>query len=153
MVLNHSCHEQFPWDRPRKLKHLTLSGVCYKLLNTSYIFMYNRWIYSQCDKFQGCRTKPINGMISYRNYCYVCCVGVTYNKKKIQNIKKISLIHNNYVEIKKNIQLCIDFDPTCDEFWLYHYRKSYQMGLGNFKWRYLKSYVDEYIYKLCWDDK
>ena len=74
-------------------------------------------------------------------------------KKKIQNIKKILLIHNNYVEIKKDIQLCIDFDPTCDEFWLYHYRKSYQMGLGNFKWRYLKSYFDEYIYKLCWDDK
>ena len=74
-------------------------------------------------------------------------------KKKIQNIKKISLIHNNYVEIKKDTQLCIDFDPTCDEFWLYHYRKSYQMELGNFKWRYLKSYVDEYIYKLCWDDK
>ena len=74
-------------------------------------------------------------------------------KKKIQNIKKILLIHNNYVEIKKDIQLCIDFDPTCDEFWLYHYRKSYQKGLGNFKWRYLKSYFDEYIYKLCWDDK
>ena len=88
MVLNHSCHEQFPWDRPQKLKHLTLSGVCYKLLNTSYIFMYNRWIYSQCDKFQGCRTKPINGMISYRNYCYVCCVGVTYNKKKNSKYKK-----------------------------------------------------------------
>ena len=38
MVLNHSCHEQFPCDRPRKPKHLTLSGVYYKLLNTSYIF-------------------------------------------------------------------------------------------------------------------
>ena len=98
-------------------------------------------------------TKPINGMISDRNYCYVCRVGVTYNEEKIRFIKKISLIHNNYVEIKRDIQLCIDFDPNCDEFWLYHYRKSYQTGLGKFKWCYLKSYIDEYIYKLCWDDK
>ena len=72
-------------------------------------------------------------MISDRNYCYVCRVGVTYNKEKIRNIKKTSLIYYNYVEIKKDIQLCIDLDPTCDEFWLYHYRKSYQTGLGNFK--------------------
>ena len=53
MVLNHTCREQFPWDRPQKLKHLTLSGVYYKLLNISYLFTYNRWIYCQCDKFQG----------------------------------------------------------------------------------------------------
>ena len=87
MVLNHSCSEQFFWDRLRKLKHLTLSGVYHKLLNTSYIFTYNHWIYCQCDKFQGCRAKPINGIISDKNHCYVCRVGVTYNEEKIRNIK------------------------------------------------------------------
>ena len=39
MVLNHSCREQFPLDRPQKLKHLMPSNVYYKLLNTSYIFI------------------------------------------------------------------------------------------------------------------
>ena len=55
-------------------------------------------------------------MISNINYCYVCSVGVTYNEEKIQNIKKISLIHNNYVEIRKDIQLCTDFNPSFDKF-------------------------------------
>ena len=100
MVLNHSCHEQFPWDRPWKLKHLTFSSVSYKLLNTSYIFTYTRWKYCRCNKFQGCRLKPINGIIADKNYCYVCHLGVTYNEEKIRNIKKILLIHNNFLEIK-----------------------------------------------------
>ena len=91
-------------------------------------------------------------MIADRNYCYVCRVGVTYDEEKIKNTKKISLIHNTFLEIKKGIQLFIDFDPTCDEFWMYHYKKSYN-GTGQLKWRYLKSYIDEYIYRLYWNDK
>ena len=55
-------------------------------------------------------------MINNINYFYVCSVGVTYNKEKIRNIKKISLIQNNYVEIKKDIQLCTDFNPTFHKF-------------------------------------
>ena len=102
MVLNNSCRKKFSWDRPRKLKHLALPSVYYKLLNTSYIFTYNRWRYCRCDQIQGCRSKPINGMIADRNYCYVCRIGVTYNEEKIKNIKKISLIHNNFLEIKKD---------------------------------------------------
>ena len=85
MVLNHhSCREQFLWDRPRKLKYLSLSDPYYRLLNTSYIFTYNRWIYCQCDKFQGCRTNPINGMISNINYCCVCSVELLITKKKFE---------------------------------------------------------------------
>ena len=49
-------------------------------------------------------------MIADRNYCYVCRVGVTYDEEKIKNIKKISLIHNNFLELRKDIQLCIDFN-------------------------------------------
>ena len=105
MILNHSCREQLPWDRPRKLKHLTLSSVYCKLLNTSYIFTYNRWKYCRCNDFQGCRSKPINGIIADRNYCYVCRIGVTYNEEKIRNIKKILLIHNNFLEIIKRYSI------------------------------------------------
>ena len=84
------------------------------LLNTSYIFTYNLWRYCRCDQFYGCQSKPINGIIADRNNCYVCRVGVTYNEEKIKSIRKISLIHNNFLEIKKDIQLCIDFDTTCN---------------------------------------
>ena len=83
MVLNNSCHKKFRWDRQRKLKHLALPSVYYKLLNTSYIFTYNRWRYCCCDQFQGCQSKAKNGMIAHRNYSYVCRVGVTYNQEKI----------------------------------------------------------------------
>ena len=84
MVLNNSCSKKFPGDRPRKLKHLALPSVYYKLLNTSYMLTYNRWRYCRCDQFQGCRSKPINGTIADRNYCYVCRVGVTYNKEELK---------------------------------------------------------------------
>ena len=62
-------------------------------------------------------------MIADRNYYYFCRVGVTYNEEKIKNIKKMSLIHNDFLENKKDIQLCIDFNPTCDKFYMYHYKK------------------------------
>ena len=71
MVLDNSCREEFPWDRPQKLKHLALPSVYYKLLNTFYIFIYNRWSYCCSDQFQGCRSKPINGMIVDRNWSYL----------------------------------------------------------------------------------
>ena len=101
MVLNYSCREQFPWDRPRKLKHLTLSSVYYKLLNTSYIFTYNRWKYCRCNEFHGCRSKPINGIIADRNYSYVCRIGVTYNEEKIRNIKKYRLFIIVFLKLKE----------------------------------------------------
>ena len=85
-------------------------------------------------------------MIADRNYCYVCRVGVTYDEEKIKN-------YNNFLKLKKDIQLCIDFDQTCIEFWMYHYKKSYITGPCNCKWHYLKSYIDEYSYRLCWNDK
>ena len=73
-------------------------------------------------------------MITDRNYCFACRVKITYNEEKIRSLKKIVFIHNNFLEIKKDIQLCIDFDPSCKDFWLYHYKQTYVTGLGNFKW-------------------
>ena len=84
MVFDHNSREPFPWDKRRKLKHLALRSVYYRLLNTSYIFRYNSYLYCRCDQFQGCRTKPTNGMIRDRNYCYACRVKITYNEEKIK---------------------------------------------------------------------
>ena len=42
-------------------------------------------------------------MIADRNYCYVCHVKVTYNEEKIKSLKKIAFIHNNFLEIKKDV--------------------------------------------------
>ena len=39
MVLNHSCSEQFFWDRLRKLKHLTLSGVYHKQIIAMFVVL------------------------------------------------------------------------------------------------------------------
>ena len=63
------------------------------------------------------------------------------------------LIHHNFLDIKKDIQLCIDFDLTCNEFSMYLYKTSYITGLGNCKWPYLKSFIDKYVYALCFNDK
>ena len=101
MVLHNSRHKKFRWDRPRKLKHLALPSVYYKLLNTSYIFTYNRWRYCCCEQFQGCQSKPKNGMVADKNYCYVCRVGVTYNEEKIKNIKKYRLFIKILLKLKK----------------------------------------------------
>ena len=63
-------------------------------------------------------------MITDRNYCYVCRDKVTYDQEKIESLKKIAFICNNFLEIKEDIQLCIDFDPSYKDFWMYQYRKT-----------------------------
>ena len=106
----------------KKLKHLLIKSIYYKLLNTSYIFTYNAWNYCKCDQFQGCRLKPrIKLENGDRSYCFVCGIQVVYHSDKIKNLKKIADIINNYLELKNDIQLCVDFDPLCEHFCLYHY--------------------------------
>ena len=90
MVFDINNRDRYPFDKPRKLKHLTLSQIFYQLLNTSYIFTYNCFMYCSCDKFQGCRSKQINGMIADQNYCYICRIKVTYDEEKIKKLKKKS---------------------------------------------------------------
>ena len=136
-------------DRPHKLKHLALKSIYYRLLNTSCIFTYNPQRYCRCDQFQGCRLKPINGLLGDKNYCYACRVGVTYDAEKIENLIKIADV--NFHKIKEDIQLCIDFDSSCDKFWMYHYKKNWMTRFGHCEWTYLKNYVDDYM--ICWNDK
>ena len=70
MVLNHSC-------RAIPLGYHTL-------LNTSYIFTYNCWKYCWCNEFQSCRSKPVNGIITDRNYCMFVALEVLITKKKFE---------------------------------------------------------------------
>ena len=127
-----------------KLKHLLIKPIYYKLLNTSYIFNYNWWKYCRCDQFQGCRLIPRfwpNNSLEKgdQNYCYICRIGVTYHSGKIENITKIADIIKNCIELKNDIQLCIDFDPSCK--WMYHYRKSVGYKFSS-RWRNLKDDFD-----------
>ena len=92
-------------------------------------------------------------MIADRNYCYVCRVKVTYDEEKIKSLKKLAFVCNNFLEIKEDIQLCIDFDPSCKDFWMYRYRKTLVTGFGKFKWQYLYSWFNHYIYNLPWNDQ
>ena len=101
----------------KKLKQLRVKSVYYKLLNTSYIFILNAWNYCRCDQFQGCRFKPRNSLESgKRYYCCIYRIGVTYHSDRIEKLIKIADIINNTLEMKKDIQLCIDFDPSCKNF-------------------------------------
>ena len=138
-------------DRPRKLKHLALKSIYYQLLNTSCIFTYNRWKYCSCYQFQGCWLQPMCSiLLGERNYCCVCRVGVNYDAERIESIIKIADVTYNFHEIKKCIQVCIDFDPECNKFWMYHYQKSRKTRLRHSYWRYLKNYIDDY--KICWNN-
>ena len=64
-------------------------------------------------------------MLADRNYCQICRAGVIYDEERIKNLRKITDVYNNFLNIKEDIQLCIDFDSTCDKFWMYHYKKSW----------------------------
>ena len=80
-------------------------------------------------------------MITDRNYCYVCGVKVIYDEEKIKSLKKIAFICNNFLEIKEDIRLCIDFNPSCKDFRMYYYRRTLVTGFGKFKWKHLYSWT------------
>ena len=129
----------------KKLKHLLIKSIYFKLLNTSYIFTYNAWNYCKCSQFQGCRLKPrIKLENGDRSYCFVCRIRVDYHSDKIKNLKKIPDIINNYLELKNDIQLCVDFDSLCEHFCLYHCKISWRDCFGICRWKYLKNYFDCY---------
>ena len=136
------------------LKRLALTGIYYKLLNTSYIFIFNGWTNCSCDQFQGCWLKPLwSALNGERNYCFVCRVGIIYNAEKIQKLTKIADVFNNYPEIKKDIQFCVDFDPECDKFWLYHIRITKRGKFNKTYRRYLSNFAEKSYHWICHIEK
>ena len=120
-----------------KLKHTALKKIYYQFINASLIFMYNSWNNCSCDQFQGCRIKTLcQRLDGEQDYCYACRVKVAYNADKIYKLKKITEIYNNHCEIKKDLQLCIDFG--CKNFWWYHYKTTGKGKWCRTYWRYLK---------------
>ena len=71
------------------------------------------------------------------------------DEERIKNLRKITNVYNNLLNIKEDIQLCIDYDSTCDKFWIYHFKTNYKPRFGDCKWCYLKNYLDEYNYFIC----
>ena len=133
------------------LKRLALTGIYYKLLNTSYIFIFNGWTNCSCDQFQGCWLKPLWSTLNgERNYCFVCRVGITYNDDKIQKLTKIADVFNNSWCY---IQLCVLFDPECDKLWLYHYRITKRGKFNKTYWRYLSNFTEESYHWICHIEK
>lgn len=92
--------------RTAKLKYRLANNIFYRILNVSYIFLYNSWIYSECDNFQGCVTIG----------CLHFSRSITYHTSKIKNLNKISDIINIYLELKKDLKECIDFNPIIENF-------------------------------------
>ena len=135
----------------QKLKHLVIQSTYYQLLNTSNVFTYNAWTYCKCDEFQACQLKPrIRLENGDRSYCFICCVRVDYHADRIENLKKIADI-SNFLKMKIDIHLCVDFDPSCTNFSMYHYKTSWIDHFGECRWKYLKNYID--MYNICFIDK
>ena len=79
-----------------------------------------------------------------KNYFFVCRVKVAYDINKIYKITKITQIINTYLEIKEDLQLCINFG--CENFWLYCFKPT----LGIKKKKFSKTY-SQYMKKFTID--
>ena len=54
----------------------------------------------------------------------------------------------------KDIQLCVDFDPECVEFWLYYYRITNKRRRFNKSYgQYLHNFAEESYHWICHIDK
>ena len=53
--------------------------------------------------------------------------------------------------MKKDLQLCINFG--CKKFWLYHYKTTGKGKWGHTYWRYLKNYINNAYYDVCYYNK
>ena len=53
--------------------------------------------------------------------------------------------------MKKDLQLCIDFG--CKKIWMYHYKTTGKGKNGRTYWRYLKNYISNVYYDVCYYNK
>ena len=67
---------------------------------------------------------------------------------KIYKLKRITEIFNTYHQMKEDLQLCLNFG--CDNFCLYHYKRNGKRKFGETYWRYLKNFINNSYYDVCY---
>ena len=141
----------FTTNTPNKLEHIALWQIYGEFINTCLIFTYNSLKKCYCDQFQGCRMKPLASWLNgKRNYCFVCRVRVAYNINKIYKITEITEIINTHLQIKENLQLCINFGYK--NVWLYCFQTNLEIKKKKFSKnypQYLRKFTIDGYYKIC----
>ena len=132
---------------PKKLKHIALKEVHYQLMNTCLIISSVGW------RYNGCRARPTHiNLFGERNYCIICQIKKTFNLDKIYNLDKIHKVFNNFLRLKKELQIFLN--NSYSNFWLYHYSQQYKLGSKRRKHNnmYLRNYIEQNYYNICYLD-
>ena len=110
-------HKIMEFKRVRKLKIIAARKIYYYALNLAYIFHFSSWYYCLCKKFQVCAD-----FYGEELYCFICRFKMEYNPRDIEESSDSKKIEDVYLAMKKDIKRCIQFDPSIDNFWLYHFK-------------------------------
>ena len=138
---------------PKKLKHIALKEVHYQLVNTCLIISSVGWRYCNCWRYHGCRARPTHiNLFGERNYCIICQIKKTFNLDKIYSLNKIQDVFNNFLSLKKELQIFLNSGNS--DFWLYHYSQRYKLGSKRRKHNdmYLRNYIEQNYYNICYLD-
>ena len=137
---------------PKKLKHIALKEVHYQLVNTCLIISSVGWRYCNCWRYHGCRARPTQiNLFGERNYCIICQVKKAFNLDQIYNLDKIQEVFNNFLSLKKELQIFLNNGYS--NSWLYHYSQQYKLGSKRRKHNmYLRNYIEQNYYNICYLD-
>ena len=110
-------HKIMEFKRVIKSKIIAARKIYYYALNLAYIFHFSSWYYCLCEKFQVCVD-----FYGEELYCFVCRFKMEYNPRDIEEISDSKKIEDIHLAMKKDIKRCIQFDPSIDNFQLYHFK-------------------------------
>ena len=99
---------------------IAASKIYHYVLNLAYIFHFSSGYYFSCEKFQGCVD-----FYGEELYCFICRFKMEYDPRDIKEISVSKKIEDIYLSIKKDLKRCIQFDPSIDNFWLYHFKTNW----------------------------
>ena len=125
---------EFVPQKIKKLEYMTAKEILYRILNTSYIFLFSGWTYCSCQKFQGCSLP--NGE---ENYCHIWKFMLDYHPQKMHKIHDPKEILNTYISMKKDLEKCLNFDASVDQFCLYDFQFNWRDLNGTQHSCYLKN--------------
>lgn len=110
-------HKIMEFKRVIKSKIIAARKIYYYALNLAYIFHFSSWYYCPCKKFQVCVD-----FYGEELYCFVCRFKMEYNPTDIEEISDSKKNEDIHLAMKKDIKKCIQFDPSIDNFQLYHFK-------------------------------